>query len=140
MDYSSLSDAYIPRNCGGWCRDLLVVLDGSIYYMKVFARSAAFLTPELIRTRFNWRLNAALPRHRTRNSFASSGVEKSSSELPLTKSAGQADAAVVRLQRTLGLGTRRGAAGRGRPPQAAARRAGLRKGRESCNEPEPSAD
>ena len=96
-----------------------------IYYMKVFARSAAFLTPELIRTRFNWRLNAALPGHRTRNSFASSGVEKSSSELPLTKSAGQADAAVVRLQRTLGLGTRRGAAGRGRPPQAAARRAGL---------------
>src|SRR5215218_6120717 len=96
-----------------------------IYYTKVFARSAAFLTPELIRTRFNWRLNAALPRHRTRNSFASSGVEKSSSELPLTKSAGQVDAAVVRLQRTLGLGTRRGAAGRGRPPQAAARRAGL---------------
>src|SRR5215211_1630811 len=108
--------------------------------MKVFARSAAFLTPELIRTRFNWRLNAALPRPRTRNSFASSGVEKSSSELPLTKSAGHVDAAVVRLQRTPGLGTRRGAAGRGRPPQAAARRSALRKGRESCNEPEPSAD
>src|SRR5215216_4547811 len=131
MDYSSLSDAYIPRNCGGWCRDLLVVLDGSIYYMEVFARSAAFLTPELIRARFNWRLNAALPRHRTRNSFASR-VEKSSFELPLTKIAGQADAAVVRLQRTPGLGTRRGAAGRGRPPQAAARRAGLEDRREGA--------
>src|SRR5215216_3141944 len=118
MDYSSLSDAYIPRNCGGWCRDLLVVLDGSIYYMKEFARSAAFLAPKLIRTRFNWRLNAALPGHRTRNSFASSRVEKSSCELPLTKSAGQVDAAVVRLQHTLGLGTRRGAAGRGRPEAA----------------------
>jgi hypothetical protein len=29
---------------------------------------------------------------------------------------------------------------RGRPPQAAARRAGLEKSIESCNEPEPSTD
>src|SRR5215213_7376676 len=85
--------------------------------MKEFARSAAFLTPELIRTRFNWRLNAALPGHRTRNNFASSRVEKSSCELPLTKSAGQVDA-VVRLQHTLGLRPRSGPAARGWPEVA----------------------